>query len=221
MKLRPRQTKDHRCAICHDVSGGLVICQGCGTYVHAQCLLYNASCPTPGCDECDPLVAPPPSVRGWLQKFGNYIEREIDREAENKSRSRPKCTLAPAPERLCSYREDGFCTMELRSEDDRCMFYQSPSYIIPTASGLSIAKELEAVDRAKECCYTDPDSPLFMEWCSCGRHKGVRKLGKKRQKKRDFFHAREEVVWLLMLMLLPLIGMFIYAVMVYCKAGDA
>jgi len=58
MKVRQRETneKEERCAVCHDSSGGLLLCRGCNTCVHASCLLEVRGCPTLGCGELDPLV---------------------------------------------------------------------------------------------------------------------------------------------------------------------
>lgn len=55
MKFRALQGQNYRCAVCHDASSGLLICQGCQTHLHAQCLVDVGSCPTLGCEERDPI----------------------------------------------------------------------------------------------------------------------------------------------------------------------
>lgn len=58
----PTRQQTVRCSICHDASSGLLECTGCGTMVHAQCIVEHGSCPTPGCNERDPLQQGPPTT---------------------------------------------------------------------------------------------------------------------------------------------------------------
>ena len=57
MKVRPRvqSQQEERCAVCRDGPEGLVVCRGCGTFLHASCLIDVRGCPTIGCNEKDPL----------------------------------------------------------------------------------------------------------------------------------------------------------------------
>lgn len=57
-KIRARQRNDaEQCAVCRDGPEGLLICRGCGTMLHATCLIDVRGCPTIGCNERDPLEA--------------------------------------------------------------------------------------------------------------------------------------------------------------------
>lgn len=97
-KLRPSgRRKDERCVLCHDGPDGLVICRGCGALTHAQCLLGAGSCPTPGCDERDPLAEPPPSVRGRLKDWLAY------RRAEKGPKEEPACRHKFGKDQRCVY----------------------------------------------------------------------------------------------------------------------
>lgn len=58
MRVKAQESKGEQehCAVCHDGPDGLVICRGCGTMLHAQCLVSLPGCPTLGCVERDPLL---------------------------------------------------------------------------------------------------------------------------------------------------------------------
>jgi len=96
--LRPSERReDERCALCHDGPTGLVICRGCGALTHAQCLLHHGSCPTPGCDERDPMQEPPPSVRGQLKEWRNFFR------GEKGPREEPRCRHKFGKDQRCVY----------------------------------------------------------------------------------------------------------------------
>jgi hypothetical protein len=61
VKIRQRRDLQGQCAVCRDGPSGLVICRGCGTLLHAACLIDVGGCPTIGCDELDPLMGPKPA----------------------------------------------------------------------------------------------------------------------------------------------------------------
>jgi hypothetical protein len=74
--LRARN-KAARCALCHGApgDGDWIVCEGCGTSGHSDCLCSEGLCPTLGCDlDHSSGGTSPPKTRGGGQVLGVSLE---------------------------------------------------------------------------------------------------------------------------------------------------
>lgn len=75
VKAQESKGEQEHCAVCRDGPDGLVVCRGCGTMLHAQCLVSLPGCPTLGCGERDPLLG----VESTKSEDENYDPKELRR----------------------------------------------------------------------------------------------------------------------------------------------
>ena len=78
MKLSTREHQPLRCAVCHDVSGTLATCNGCGSRWHVECV--DGSCPTLGCGTEEVVGEKKPDAKGptvFLTASGRAIAESL------------------------------------------------------------------------------------------------------------------------------------------------